>query len=148
MNLYPNNLKNWLLGLAKASIIDDRKLIRIGLIRTNLRSLRPSILKSFRSSRKANFSSCLGISDIRKEIDQIDEKIIALLKQRLDRVIKLKDKKKSLTDPERESQILSRIDSIYIQNIYREIFQNSKRMLIDQGFTDTSGGRVQRSEPH
>jgi len=58
------NLKNWLLSLVKALIINDCKLIRIGLIRINLRSLRLSILGSFRSSPKNNFSSCLGILTI------------------------------------------------------------------------------------
>ena len=59
--IYPNHLKNRLLGLAKAPIIDDRKSVRIALIRTNLRSLRSSILGSFRSSRKTGFSDGLGI---------------------------------------------------------------------------------------
>ena len=60
-NIYPKNLKNRLLGLAKAPIIDDRKLVRIALIRTNLRRVRSSILGSFRSSRKTDFSGSLGL---------------------------------------------------------------------------------------
>jgi len=59
--IYPKNLKNRLLGLAKAPIIDDRKRVRIALINTRLRSLRPSILGIFRSSRKTDFSGSLGI---------------------------------------------------------------------------------------
>ena len=62
MRIYPKNLKNRLLGLAKAPIIDDRKLVRIALIRTNLRNLRSSILGSFRGSRKTDFSGSLGIA--------------------------------------------------------------------------------------
>ena len=59
--LYPKNLKNRLLGLAKALIIDDCKWVRIALIRT-LQSLRSSILGSFRSNRKTDFSGSLGIA--------------------------------------------------------------------------------------
>jgi len=91
----------------------------------------------------------MKLSDIRKEIDLIDDQIIALLVQRLGWVAQMKDIKKSLTDPKRESQILAKIDSVYIRNIYRSIFQTSKQMLKDRGFvTDTSAGRVQRSERH
>jgi len=60
MKLYPKNLKNRLLGLAKAPTIDDRKRVRINAIRTRLRSLRSSILGSFRSSRKTDFSGFFG----------------------------------------------------------------------------------------
>jgi|GEM_PF-1025918 len=59
--VYPKNLKNRFFGLAKAPIIDDRKLVRIALIRTSLRSLWSSILGSFRGSPKADFSGSLGI---------------------------------------------------------------------------------------
>jgi len=62
LQLYPKNLKNRLLGLAKVPIIDDRKRMRIALIHTRLRSLRSSILGNFRSSRKTDFSSSLGIA--------------------------------------------------------------------------------------
>ena len=62
LHIYPKNLENRFLGLAKASIIDGRKLTRIELTRTNLRSLRSSILGSFRLIRKADFPGSLGIT--------------------------------------------------------------------------------------
>ena len=55
------NLKNQFLGLANTPIIDDRKLARIALIQTYLRSLQSSILWSFRSSRKNDFLGSFGI---------------------------------------------------------------------------------------
>jgi len=60
--IYPKNLKNRFFGLAKAPIIDDRKLVCIALIRINLRNLWSLILRSFRDSPKAAFSSSLGIN--------------------------------------------------------------------------------------
>jgi chorismate mutase len=138
MNLYPKNLKNRLLGLAKAPIIDDRKLIRIKLIRINLRSLRSSILGSFRSSRKTDFSGSLGIQEIRKEIDLLDRQIIPLLDKRFQLVSQLLGKKKSLTDKPREQEILNKIKSVYVQNIYRSIFRQSKKLLLSLGFERNS----------
>ena len=55
--LYRKNLKNRLLNLAKFPIINNRK----SLIQAHLRSLWSSILGSFRSSRKTNFSGSFGI---------------------------------------------------------------------------------------
>ena len=49
-DLYPKNLKNRFLGLAKAPIIDDRKLVRIALIRTNLAW--PAVVDSRELSRQ------------------------------------------------------------------------------------------------
>jgi|GEM_PF-594012 len=60
-HLYPKNQENRLLGLAKAPRIDDHKRIRIALIRIRLRSLRSSILGSFRSCQKTDFPGSLGI---------------------------------------------------------------------------------------
>ena len=66
---------------------------------------------------------------IRKEIDRLDDEIIARLTERFRLVLQLIDQKPSLTDLPRESSILAKIPSLYIQNIYREIFKNSKQML-------------------
>ena len=62
MKIYPKNLKNWLLGLAKAPTIDDRKLVLINAIRTNLRSRRSSI--------QTDFSGSLGIERILEILDE------------------------------------------------------------------------------
>lgn len=70
--------------------------------------------------------------EIRRQIDQIDHQIIQLLMQRFCQVLKLKEKKNQLTDPEREKEILSKIESKYIRNIYKEIFKNSKKALTEK----------------
>src|SRR3990172_2336412 len=57
-SLYPNNLKNWVFGCAKAPGIDDRKSVHISNID------RLTIVDSRELSRgpKPNFSGCLGIT--------------------------------------------------------------------------------------
>lgn len=75
---------------------------------------------------------------IREEIDRIDDAIIALLSERFRKVAELKDKKTSLRDPKRENEILSKIQSEYIREIYRQIFKTSLKMLADQGFIEKS----------
>jgi chorismate mutase len=78
---------------------------------------------------KTDFSSCLGLDEIRKKIDQIDDQIIPLLTERFALILQLK--KKTLTDVERESEILSKISSPFIQKVYRAIFKNSKKLLLE-----------------
>jgi chorismate mutase len=75
------------------------------------------------------------MDNIRKEIDRVDQEIIALLTQRFFLVSQLLCKKKRLTEPEREDQILSKIDSPYIQSVYKEIFKSSKKLLLDLGWS-------------
>lgn len=53
--IYPKNLKNRLWGSAKVSIIVDRKLVRIALVKTYLQSLWSTILGSFRDNQKTDF---------------------------------------------------------------------------------------------
>lgn len=72
----------------------------------------------------------MTIDKIRKEIDQIDDQIILLLTQRFSWVAKLKNKKQILSDLSREAEILSKIHSPNIKNVYLEIFRNSKDLLV------------------
>ncbi|MBF8263011.1 MAG: Chorismate mutase protein [Parachlamydiales bacterium] len=77
------------------------------------------------------------MKEIRLEIDRIDDQIISLLQQRLNLVLQLIDQKKTLHDGPRESEILAKTSSKYIQSVYREIFNNSKQMLLDRGFLES-----------
>jgi chorismate mutase len=76
----------------------------------------------------------MSLEEIRNQIDMLDGEIIALLEKRFEKVAELIDQKKTLTDRQREAYIISRIRSVHIQNVYREIFRTSKQMLIAMGF--------------
>src|SRR3990172_3468951 len=56
--VYPNNLKNWFFGCAKAPGFDDRKEVRIALILTSLRSIEP---RGVSRGPKNNFSNFFGL---------------------------------------------------------------------------------------
>ncbi len=72
----------------------------------------------------------MDLKKIRKEIDLVDTEIITLLEKRFEIVNKLKDLKlkKDVTDENREEEILNKISSNIIKNIYLEIFKNSKEI--------------------
>ena len=74
------------------------------------------------------------INDLREKIDKIDDQIIPLLEERLKiaKQIKKFKKKGKIFDPKREDQILSKIKSHYIQDIYKTIFKNSKKVQLDE----------------
>ena len=69
----------------------------------------------------------MNIAEIRKEIDKLDNEIISLLEKRLALASQTKKFKTHIVDKEREEEILQRISSKYIQDIYRSIFDNSKK---------------------
>ena len=72
------------------------------------------------------------IQKIRTEIDRIDTEIIDLLRQRgknVSKIGKLKASKKlSITDLEREKEVISRLDSDYERNIFQKIIKESKKL--------------------
>lgn len=76
----------------------------------------------------------MTLATIRLKVDAVDEQIVALLEERFRLVLELKSRKPTLEDPAREKEILNRISSEYVQNIYREIFKNSKKILLDAGY--------------
>ncbi len=73
----------------------------------------------------------MSLEKLRNQIDKIDNKIIALLKKRLQIAKNIKKFKKNIKDSKREEKILAKIDSIYIQDIYKAIFKNSKKLQKD-----------------
>jgi len=74
------------------------------------------------------FTSLKKLFKIRKKIDKIDDKIIDLLKKRFFLTDEIKKYKKELLDKKREEEILSKISSSLIKNIYLSIFENSKKI--------------------
>ncbi|OGN61462.1 MAG: hypothetical protein A3F40_02150 [Chlamydiae bacterium RIFCSPHIGHO2_12_FULL_27_8] len=68
------------------------------------------------------------LKKIREEIDFLDNIIIDSLKKRFELVVKLKNFKKEVEDKTRESEILNKIDSENIKNIYLKIFEISKKI--------------------
>ena len=79
-----------------------------------------------------------NLNDLRKEIDEIDSKIIALLKKRLEIIKIIKDYKEKnnipILDNNREKEILSNIkkniedekDLVFYSHIYETILKESK----------------------
>ncbi len=76
----------------------------------------------------------MSLATIRFKIDAVDEQLVALLEERFRLVLELKSLKPTLEDPSREKEILTRISSQYVQNVYREIFSNSKNILLAEGY--------------
>ena len=69
----------------------------------------------------------MSLGKLRNQIDKIDDKIIFLLEKRLQIAKKIKKYKKKIIDTNREKEILSKIHSKYIKDIYKSIFKNSKK---------------------
>tara|TARA_B100000315_G_scaffold260621_1_gene323470 strand:+ start:1880 stop:2947 length:1068 start_codon:yes stop_codon:yes gene_type:complete len=95
----------------------------------------------------------MQLQNLRKKIDQIDEKILNLLNQRADEVIKVgKLKKKnniSVYSPEREASMLKRLKSINkgafrpedVENVFREILSvcRSQRTILEIAYLGPPG---------
>lgn len=69
------------------------------------------------------------LEEKRKEIDEVDEKIIELLEKRFVLVEGLKEHKTTLTDEEREEEILGKASSEQVREVYRLIFDVSKKIM-------------------
>jgi chorismate mutase len=69
-----------------------------------------------------------NLEEIRKEIDVLDDQIIALLEERLSLIQKIKKDPKKLTDSERENFILNKCPSSFSKNVYRAIFKGAKKI--------------------
>ena len=67
------------------------------------------------------------LNEIRKKIDQLDDKIIALLKKRIHLAIQTKKHKKNISDKKREDEILNKIDTANIKKIYQKIISICKK---------------------
>jgi len=70
----------------------------------------------------------MSLENFRKQIDKIDDKVILLLEKRLQIAKEIRKFKKKTTDSKREKEILAKIKSEYIQDIYKTIFKNSKKI--------------------
>lgn len=84
------------------------------------------------------------LSEIRKQIDTLDESLSKLLKKRLDLVISTLGKKDSIEDLTRESEIISKLiescrdkdEEEYLKEIYNSIFREGKRIQIKRKNTN------------
>lgn len=72
-----------------------------------------------------NFQSGMN-SEIRKKIDEIDDKLIVLLKERMNEVAKI-EKRSSIIDPEREKEVLDKTSGP-IRIIFKEIIKESRKL--------------------
>lgn len=70
----------------------------------------------------------MSLGKLRKQINKIDDKVISLLEKRLEIVKNIKKYKEKITDKNREKEILSKINSVYVKDIYKAIFKNSKKV--------------------
>lgn len=69
------------------------------------------------------------LKTIRQEIDQLDDAIIPLLEKRFLLIQKIQKRKEELTDNIREEEILKKTSSPSVENIYKAIFTESKKIM-------------------
>ena len=67
--------------------------------------------------------------EIREAVNAVDDQIIPLLQQRFELIAQMKPYKKTLTDQKRESEILSKIQSYWVREVYQKMFLVSTRIL-------------------
>jgi shikimate dehydrogenase len=70
----------------------------------------------------------MNLKKLRNQLDKLDDKIIPLLEKRLALAKETKKHKKKIHDKNREEEILTKIKSKYIQEIYKAIFKSSKKI--------------------
>ena len=71
----------------------------------------------------------MPLKELRDQIDILDNKIIKLLEQRLKLAAETKKYKTKPTDRKREKEILEKTNNLYIRDIYKTIFKNSKKAV-------------------
>jgi chorismate mutase len=69
----------------------------------------------------------MNLEKIRKEIDEIDIEIQDLLEKRFSLVLQALKYKKKVLDKKREEEILNKISSPYIRDIFKTILKTSKK---------------------
>ncbi|MBI5046467.1 prephenate dehydratase [Candidatus Micrarchaeota archaeon] len=78
----------------------------------------------------------MELEDLRKKIDRIDSEIIQLLSDRMEIAVRTKHLKKTVSDPDREKELLSKIISrsrgllspAFSEKLYKEILLESKSL--------------------
>lgn len=69
----------------------------------------------------------MDLSKLRKEIDRIDDQIINLLEKRFYLALQTTKFKSKIRDKQREDEILKKIGSTHIKEIYKAIFKNNRK---------------------
>ncbi|MBA4417836.1 MAG: prephenate dehydratase [Syntrophus sp. (in: bacteria)] len=78
----------------------------------------------------------MDVDGVRKNIDQIDYEVMALMKRRMELGLRLKKLKNSICEPEREKKVLENVRQYshgvitpeFSERLYREIMEESKRL--------------------
>jgi prephenate dehydratase/chorismate mutase len=78
----------------------------------------------------------MDMKGVRKQIDQIDYEVISHLKRRMELVLRLKNLKTNVFEPEREKEVIENvrqyshgvIEPEFSEKLYREIMEESKRL--------------------
>lgn len=76
------------------------------------------------------------LDDIRKRIDELDDRLIQLLRQRLGLVLSTLGKKEKVEDLKREDEIIAKLinnsvnkdEEQYLREVYKIIFTEGKRI--------------------
>ena len=72
------------------------------------------------------------LKKLRKKIDQIDSEIAKYLRKRLETIEKIRKFKKNssldIRDPKRETEIISKLETNYEKNIFKEILKQSRNV--------------------
>ena len=72
------------------------------------------------------------LANIRKKIDQTNQKLIKLLEKRLSLALSALAYKKKILDKKREQEILKAIPSPYLKAIFRQILACTKKEQLKQ----------------
>jgi len=75
-----------------------------------------------------------NIENLRKKIDEIDKKLLALLakrKENIQKIAKVKGTTKKIKDQQREQEIIAKCETEFQKNIFKKILQESKKLQKD-----------------
>ena len=74
----------------------------------------------------------MNLEDIRQKIDKIDRELLVLLQERMGLALRSKKFKKSVSDPSREEEMLSRIERLNLDLIERSFTRRLIRTIIEE----------------
>lgn len=74
----------------------------------------------------------MKLDEIRKKIDKIDRELLVLMQERMGLALRSKKFKKTITDPDREEDVLSRIERLNLDLIERSFSRQLLKTIIDE----------------
>ena len=69
------------------------------------------------------------LNKMRKQIDQIDSKVMSLLEKRFRLLPQILTYKNKITDRKREQEILGKTSSAQVKEVYKTIFKSAKKLM-------------------